>query len=62
MDECSSSRNTAMSKWIESYGTDGLTFPRSVFVFLSSTSPNSSRIDRSAETFLTSLWMILASS
>lgn len=51
---------TAISKLIESYGTVGLIFPRGVFVFISSTTPNCSRIARSAETFFTSLMTTFA--
>ena len=51
---------TAMSRLIESYGTVGLTFPRGVLVFISSTTPSCSRIARSAETFFTSLMTIFA--
>lgn len=54
------SDQTAMSRLIESYGTVGLTFPRGVFVFMSSTTPNCSRIARSAETFFTSLMTTFA--
>ena len=52
--------HTAMSRLIESYGTVGFTFPRGVFVFMSSTTPNCSRIARSAETFFTSLMTTFA--
>ena len=54
------SDQTAMSRLIESYGTVGFTFPRGVFVFMSSTTPNCSRIARSAETFFTSLMTTFA--
>jgi len=59
---CAVLRHTAMSRLIASYATVGLTLPRGVFVFFSSTRPSSPRIAKSDETFLTSRLRILANS